>query len=77
MSKYNDLQNILRWCRSHNRREFYQFEVGVHSRSLGAICNSGYRSKTWLHRVERSKKRDGTMGRWRYRLADHVDVGGQ
>jgi hypothetical protein len=66
MNKYDDLYKVIRWCRTHNRREFYQFEVEVHPRSIGALCDSNYRGKTWLSRVGRSKRRDGTRGRWRY-----------
>ena len=73
-SKYDTLQRILKYCRTHHTRDFFQFNVGVHPRSIGAICDNGYRSKQWIARVGRSQERDGTHGNWKYRLLDHIDL---
>ena len=72
--RYDSLLLILRYCKQHHAREFYQFNVGVHSRSIGGLCDSPYHGKTWVKRVGRSKKSDGTNGRWLYRLCEWVDL---
>ena len=74
LSKYDALQKILRWCKRHHKREFYSFEVDVPSQSIISLCNNGYRRKEYVFRVRKSTKRDHTRGRWRYRLAEWVDL---
>ena len=47
MSKYDDLQKILRWCKAHNMRDFSYYDVGVPSQSINALCNK-YRGREWV-----------------------------
>lgn len=74
VSKHDILQPILRYCKLHHIRAFYQFEVNVPPRSIGALCDSKYKGQIWLKRLHKSEKRDGTNDRWLYSLADWVDV---
>lgn len=73
-SKYDTLNAILGWCKSHpNSDYFYYFDVDAHQRSIASLCDAPYRNKTWLVRKGVSEKRDATHGLMRYALSMNAE----
>lgn len=74
MSKYNDVQKIIRWCKHHRGKEFYYHDVGVSSRSIGALCDTMFRGKILVVRKGKSVTRDSNNGLMRYGISSWVDL---
>ena len=74
MSKYDALQTVLHWCRTHNRREFYYYEVNVPSQQLSMLCRGGWRRKKYIEKKGRSEKKGYNYRLIKYGLLDNIDI---
>ena len=72
--KYDVLKAVLHWCRAHNRREFYYYEIGVSPQQLAALCKSGYKRKKYIERKGSSFKKGANYRLMKYGLVDGVNV---
>ena len=74
MSKYDTLKAVLYWCKIHDRREFYYYDVGISSHQLSMLCRSGYRRKAYIEKKGRSPERGHKYRLWRYGLIDGINI---
>ena len=73
MSRYDDLQKVLRWCRTHSRTEFTYVDVGIHPLTLKGFSTAKFRGKIWVVLVGKVVSKDGMNGLRKYRLATMVE----
>ena len=74
VSRYDILQTVLHWCKTHNRRDFYYYEVNIPSQQLAMLCRSGYRRKKYIEKKGRSPEKGFNYRLWRYGLVDGIDI---
>lgn len=74
MSKHHNIQRIVRWCKTHRDRNFHYHDVGISSRTLGALCDTTFRGQIWLVRKGNALTRDSNNGLVMYGLASWVDI---
>ena len=74
MSKYDTLKTVLHWCRAHNRREFFYYEIGLPSQELSMLCRSGYRRKKYIEKKGRSEKKGFNYRLIKYGLLDNINI---
>jgi hypothetical protein len=72
MSRHDDLQMILRWCRTHSRAEFTYTDVGIHPLKLKGFSTAKFRGKIWVVSAGKVESKDGSNGLRKYRLATRV-----
>jgi hypothetical protein len=71
--KYETLKAIRKWCESHpNRKFFYYYEIGIQTRSIGALCEVPFKGRVWVKKVGISNNRDATHGLVQYALSTNV-----
>ena len=74
MSKYDTLKVILRWCKTHNQRDFYYYDVKLPSQQIAMLCRSGYRRKKYIEKKGRSEKKDFNYQLIKYGLVDSINI---
>lgn len=74
MSRYNDTQKIIRWCKSHRGKDFYYYDVDIPSRAIGALCDTPFRGKIWVVKKGKSVTRDSNNGLIMYGISSWVDL---
>ena len=74
MSRYDILKVVLHWCRTHNRRDFYYYEIGVPSQQLAMLCRSGWRRKKYIEKKGRSEKKGYNYRLIKYGLLDNIAI---
>ena len=72
--KYDVLRSVLHWCKKHDRREFYYYEIGISSQQLAALCKSGYNRKRYIEKKGSSFKKGVNYRLRKYGLCDGVDI---
>ena len=74
LSKYHSIKRIVRWCSFHRGKSFHYHDVGVHSSTLGSLCNTKFRGKIWIVKKGKAVTKDGNNGLAMYGLSSWVDV---
>ena len=74
MCKFDVLKAVLNWCKKHNRREFYYYEINIPSQQLAGLCKSGYKRKRYIEKKGSSFKKGVNYRLRKYGLCDGVDI---